>query len=100
SPLYAQAKEKGWSLPDDAGGPGWIGYSQHAYDTLPLPTDRLAATQVLDFRDRAFQQYFQSAGYLTMLDRTFGPRVVQHVTDMCAHNVRRRHHDLAAAPAA
>jgi radical SAM superfamily enzyme YgiQ (UPF0313 family) len=100
SPLYAQAKEKGWSLPDDAGGPGWIGYSQHAYDTLPLPTDRLAATQVLDFRDRAFQQYFQNAGYLTMLDRTFGHRVVQHVKDMCAHNVRRRHHDLAAAPAA
>ena len=42
----------------------------------------------------------QNPGYLTMLDRTFGPRVVQHVTDMCAHNVRRRHHDLAAAPAA
>jgi radical SAM superfamily enzyme YgiQ (UPF0313 family) len=99
SPLYALAKEKRWPLPDDAGRPGWIGYSQHAYDTLPLPTDRLASTQVLEFRDQAFQDYFQSANYLAMLNRTFGPRVVQHVTEMCAHNVRRRHHDVAAASA-
>lgn len=100
SPLYALANEKRWPLPEDAGGPGWIGYSQHAYDTLPLPTERLTATQVLEFRDQAFQGYFRSAQYLAMLNRTFGPRVVQHVSDMCAHTVRRRHHDLAAAPAA
>lgn len=100
SPLYALAKAKGWPLPDDAGGPGWIGYSQHAYDTLPLPTDHLAATDVLAFRDQAFQQYFQNAHYLAMLNRTFGPRVVQHVTDMCAHNVRRRHHDTPVGPVA
>lgn len=100
SPLYAMAKEKRWPLPDDAGGPGWIGYSQHAYDTLPLPTDRLSAAQVLEFRDQAFQNYFQNANYLAMLARTFGSRVVRHVLEMCAHKVRRRHHDMVATPAA
>lgn len=100
SPLYELAKHKRWPLPDDDGGPGWIGYSQHAYDTLPLPTERLTATQVLEFRDQAFQDYFQSAQYLAMLNRTFGSRVVQHVLDMCAHMVRRRRHDLAVTPAA
>jgi radical SAM superfamily enzyme YgiQ (UPF0313 family) len=99
SPLYELAKQKRWPLPDDAGGPGWIGYSQHAYDTLPLPTDSLTALEVLDFRDRTFHDYFLNAKYLAMLDRTFGSRVVQHVLDMCDHKVSRRHHDLAALPA-
>ena len=100
SPLYQLAKDKRWPLPDDAEGPGWIGYSQHAYDTLPLPTEKLTATQVLDFRDQAFQEYFTNASYLAMLNRTFESRVVQHVVDMCAHKVRRHHHDLTVMPAA
>ena len=53
SPLYTQAKEKGHPLPDDPDGPGWIGYSQHAYESLPLPTDTLSSQEVLDFRDEA-----------------------------------------------
>ena len=100
SALYSLAKEKRWTLPDDQGGPGWIGYSQHAYECLPLPTDTLAATRVLDFRDRAFQEYFNHPGYLAMLERTFGPRVVAHVAEMCRHQVRRRHHDQASNQAA
>ncbi len=99
SPLYGLAKDKGWPLPDDLGGPGWIGYSQHAYDTLPLPTEQLSATDVLDFRDRAFLEYFQHPSYLALLHRTFGPRVADHVTEMCSHHVRRRHHDATAMPA-
>jgi anaerobic magnesium-protoporphyrin IX monomethyl ester cyclase len=100
SPLYDIAKQKRWLLPDDDGGPGWIGYSQHAVDTLPLPTETLTATQVLDFRDRAFQDYFTSSSYLGMLDRTFGPRIVTHVVEMCARTVRRRHHEAVPTSAA
>lgn len=96
SPLYDMARQKRWPLPDDAGGPGWIGYSQHAYDCLPLPTETLAATQVLDFRDRAFQDYFTNEGYLAMMQQTFGAQAVRHVREMCAHKVRRRHRDAAA----
>ena len=49
SQLYPMAKNKGWILPDDKQGPGWIGYSQHAYDTLPLRTESIKGSQVLDF---------------------------------------------------
>ena len=99
SPLYDMAKQKRWPLPDDTGGPGWIGYSQHAYDCLPLPTETLQATQVLDFRDRAFREYFTNAGYLAMMQRSFGSTVVQHVRDMCARKIRRRHHESVASAA-
>ncbi len=99
SPLYGMAKEKGWALPDGPDGPGWIGYSQHAYDCLPLPTEALSATQVLDFRDKAFLDYFTSSAYLAMMQRTFGSAVVEHVRDMCAHKVRRRHHESAVSAA-
>jgi anaerobic magnesium-protoporphyrin IX monomethyl ester cyclase len=60
----------------------------------------LTATQVLDFRDRAFQDYFTSSSYLEMLDRTFGPRIVTHVVEMCARTVRRRHHEAVPTSAA
>ena len=96
SPLYDLAKQKHWPLPDDIGGPGWIGYSQHAYDCLPLPTETLQATQVLKFRDRAFQEYFMNDGYLAMMQRTFGSAAVQHVRDMCTRKIRRRHHEAVA----
>jgi anaerobic magnesium-protoporphyrin IX monomethyl ester cyclase len=98
SPLYDMAKHKGWSLPDDVEGPGWIGYSQHAYECLPLPTDTLQATQVLNFRDQAFQAYFTNSNYVEMLRRTFEPGVAKHVEEMCAHRIRRRH-QAAPVPA-
>ncbi|HLD08619.1 MAG TPA: radical SAM protein, partial [Methylophilaceae bacterium] len=47
SQLYPLAKQKSLPLPDDAGGLGWIGYSQHAYETMPLPTETLPAADVL-----------------------------------------------------
>ncbi|MEP7152577.1 MAG: B12-binding domain-containing radical SAM protein, partial [Nitrospira sp.] len=100
SALYALAKQKQWALPDDSGGPGWIGYSQHAYDSCPLPTDCLAAKEVLAFRDRAFLEYFSHPRYLSMLHQTFGEHIAAHVKEMCSHHVRRRHHDVAATPAA
>src|SRR5204863_6443596 len=85
SALYRLAKERGWPLPDDEGGPGWIGYSQHAYETLPLPTDHLTPQQVLDFRDTAFHNYFTSLDYLSMIRGKFGEAAVEHLDRMTAH---------------
>jgi hypothetical protein len=93
SPLYALARQQGWALPDDPGGPGWIGYSQHAYDCLPLPTETLRAEQVLDFRDRAFQEYFTSPAYLRRIAERFGAAALAEVQAMTAQPLRRRHHD-------
>jgi anaerobic magnesium-protoporphyrin IX monomethyl ester cyclase len=85
SPLYLQALEQGWALP-----PSWSGYSQHAVDTLPLPTKHVSAADVLRFRDRAFDTYFRDARYLGMVERTFGPATVEHIRQMTAHTLVRQ----------
>lgn len=79
SQLYRLAKEKGWALPDDPGGPGWIGYSQHAPESLPLRTEKLTSSEVLDIRDDAWMTYFTRPEYVEMMRRRFGERVAQDI---------------------
>jgi radical SAM superfamily enzyme YgiQ (UPF0313 family) len=86
SPLYQQALKLGWRLPDS-----WSGYSQHAVDTLPLPTKYLSAGEVLRFRDDAFQRYFTDARYLQMVRQKFGEETVAHICEMTAHKLERLH---------
>lgn len=92
SALHKQARERGWRLPEDPGGPGWIGYSQHAYESLPLRTEALTTEQVLDFRDAAFMRYFTRPEYLDMMRRTFSDAVVAEVQAMTALGMPRRAH--------
>ena len=91
SQLYPMAKEKGWLLPDDKDGPGWIGYSQHAYETLPLRTEHIKGSQVLNFRDKAFDIYFNNSDYLSMVTKTFGKDTVEHINKMTKHKLKRKH---------
>jgi radical SAM superfamily enzyme YgiQ (UPF0313 family) len=90
SPLYEEALRRGWRLPD-----GWSGYSQHAVDTLPLPTRHVSAGEVLRFRDRAFDTYFTHEPYLQMIQRKFGDATVAHIREMTVHKLERR---FAAQP--
>ena len=90
SELYGVAKGKSWKLPDDPGGPGWIGYSQHAYETLPLPTNHLSTQEVLSFRDQAFDTYFTNSDYLSMIGKTFGESAVEHLQSMAGHTLKRK----------
>ena len=93
SPLYEQAKSTDLPLPDDADGPGWIGYSQHGYDALPLPTDTLSGQDVLDFRDKAFETYFSDSSFLNTIQKKFGQPVVGHIQDMMSVKLKRKHRD-------
>lgn len=86
SKLYQMALEQGWPLPET-----WSGYSQHAVNTLPLPTRYLSGAEVLKFRDHAFQVYFNSPAYLEMLTRKFGPETAQHVREMAGHKLVRQY---------
>jgi radical SAM superfamily enzyme YgiQ (UPF0313 family) len=86
SPLYERARGLGWRLPDS-----WSGYSQHAVDTLPLPTRHLSGGEVLRFRDEAFHTYFTDERYLGMIDRKFGPETVEHLRQMTSHRLERRY---------
>jgi anaerobic magnesium-protoporphyrin IX monomethyl ester cyclase len=85
SPLYNMAVENGWELPD-----AWSGYSQHSYDCLPLPTEKLAAAEVLKFRDDAFHAYFANPRYLDMVTQKFGWQTRTHITEMARHRLRRK----------
>jgi radical SAM superfamily enzyme YgiQ (UPF0313 family) len=77
SPLYLHAKKQEWKLPDN-----WIGYSQHSYETLPLPTEHISAAEVLKFRDEAFVTYFTNKRYLDLVKAKFGDDVYNHVQKM------------------
>ncbi|MCX6907608.1 MAG: radical SAM protein [Verrucomicrobia bacterium] len=86
SQLYQTATDQAWPLPEH-----WSGYSQHAADTLPLPTKHIAGADVLRFRDQAFQAYFHNPKYLEMIERTFGQETVNHIREMASHKLVRKH---------
>jgi radical SAM superfamily enzyme YgiQ (UPF0313 family) len=86
SQLYNDAVGKGWPLPET-----WSGYSQHAVDTLPLPTKYLSASEVLRFRDNAFQIYFKNQNYLNMIANKFGPETSLYIREMAAHKLERQY---------
>lgn len=88
SQLYSLAIQQGWPLPEK-----WSGYSQHAVDTLPLPTKYLSGPQVLRFRDQAFQIYYNSRSYLEMIKRKFGAHTEKALREMASHTLERNYID-------
>jgi len=98
SPLYDRAKNMNLSLPDDPDGPGWIGYSQHGYNSLPLPTGTLSGQDVLDFRDSAFEKYFSDPSFLSMTRNKFGQPVIDHIQSMLRVKLKRKHRDTVNIP--
>lgn len=85
SKLYAMALEKGWDLPET-----WLGYSQHAYESKPLRSDALPASEILRFRDEAFHRYFTDPRYLSMVKSKFGQEVHDHILDMTKIKLKRK----------
>ncbi len=86
SELYNIAITEGWPLPEK-----WSGYSQHSADSLPLPTKHLSGVEVLRFRDRAFQKYFNNFDYLEMITQKFGPIVKEHIGEMVSFKLERKY---------
>lgn len=67
SPLHGTARKEGWKLPET-----YAGFSQHSYETQPLPTKYLKADQVLAFRDAAWMKYHTNPNFLRLLRTKFG----------------------------
>lgn len=85
SSLYDKAVGEGLPLPRT-----WSGYSQHAVDALPLPTEHLTGAQVLAFRDRAFHRYYEDQGYLAFMEQKFGAAVRHDIEKMATVKLERR----------
>ncbi|MFA4903584.1 MAG: radical SAM protein [Desulfobaccales bacterium] len=86
SRLYDLAVADNWPLPET-----WQGYSQYAYESLPLPTKYLSGGQVLAFRDYAFDVYYRSPRYLEMICRKFGRETANHLKEMSAKQLPRKY---------
>ena len=86
SKLYSIALEKGWKLPNQ-----WHDFSQHSYEQIPLPTEKLSAGEVLSFRDKAWQIYFTDKNYLNLVREKFGPEVANHIQDLTKITLQRKH---------
>lgn len=85
SELYGIAIKEGWELPKE-----WYGYSQHSYETLPLPTKYITAREVLKFRDQAFHAYSENPNYLSMIEKKFGRRVREYIGEMSKTRLKRK----------
>ena len=86
SELYDHALKKNWPVPES-----WQGYSQYAYETLPLPTNYLQGGQVLAFRDYAFEAYYSNPRYLNKIRTKFGPQTAEHIKQMSLKKLKRKY---------
>ena len=85
SPLYYQAKARGWKLPET-----YEGFAFLAYETQPLPTNHLSAAQVLRFRDEMWHKFFSYTPYLKLVEKKFGPEEKENIRKMAAIRLRRK----------
>lgn len=85
SPLHHQAKLKGIELPQTPEA-----WSFHSYDAVPLPTKTLSASEVLRFRDKAWQMYFTRPEYLNLVESRFGKSARDHIEDMTKVKLKRK----------
>ena len=85
SALYHRAAKEGWKLPKK-----WSGYSQHSFDALPLATKYVSAEEIVEFRDRAFQTYFNSPAYVNLIQKKFGTETLRQIREMTSHKLARQ----------
>ena len=85
SQLYLDAVKNNWDLPES-----YVGFSQHSYETQPLPTKYLSAGEVLGFRDAAFNDYYSNEKYLNFVKNKFGQETYDDIIRMTQYSLKRR----------
>jgi radical SAM superfamily enzyme YgiQ (UPF0313 family) len=84
SKLYKEMKEKGITLPTKS-----TQYAQMSPDFLPLPTKYLTSEEVLEFRDEAFNTYFNRPRYFASIANNFGREALSEVVHMSSTKIER-----------
>ena len=85
SPLYLEARKNKIKLPDT-----YSGYSQHSYDTQNLPSQNLSASEILAFRDKAWNKYHTNPKYLNLLEKKFGINAVKNLKETTKIKLKRK----------
>ena len=83
--LYKKAVEDGIKLPES-----YEGYSFHAYETLPLPTEKLSATEIISLRDEAFNKYHNHKPFLNLIEKKFGKVAANNIVEMTKIKLKRK----------
>ena len=83
--LYKKALEEGKQLPDT-----YEGFSFHSYETLPLPTEKLSAKEIITLRDEAFNQYHNHKPFLNLIEKKFGKEAVKNIVEMTKITLKRK----------
>jgi anaerobic magnesium-protoporphyrin IX monomethyl ester cyclase len=83
--LYKKALDEGIKLPGT-----YEGYSFHSYDTLPLPTEKLSAKEVITLRDEAFDKYHNHKPFLNLIKKKFGNEAAENIVEMTKIKLKRK----------
>lgn len=85
SPLYMEAKNNGWDLPET-----FEEFAFLSYDCKPLRTKTLSGAEVLKFRDDAWHTYFSHKPFLELVENKFGIQSRQNVEEMSKIRLKRK----------
>ena len=85
SDLYLKAKNEGITLPREYSGYGFL-----SYDCVPLPTETLAAAEVLHLRDKGFEKYISNSSYQTKFEKNFGEYALKVLNDLYSVKLKRK----------
>tara|TARA_B100001123_G_scaffold351315_1_gene402215 strand:+ start:510 stop:2066 length:1557 start_codon:yes stop_codon:yes gene_type:complete len=85
SQLYKEAVSNKIKLPES-----YEGYSFHSYETQPLPTDSLKASEIIDLRDKAFINYHLHKPFLKLIEKKFGKIAMDNIIEMTKIKLKRK----------
>lgn len=86
SKLYDDCIRDGVEMPDS-----WLGYTQLGYECHPMATRFLTSKEVLEFRDYAFDKFFENnEAYFENIRTKFGEEPVKIIQGMLQHKLKRR----------
>ena len=85
SPLYMEAVDNGWDLPES-----FDEFAFLSYDCKPLRTKTLSGAEVLKFRDDAWHKYFSHEPFLNLVENKFGQESRNNIEEMSKIRLKRK----------
>lgn len=85
SDLYLEAIKNNVQLPTTYSGYGFL-----AYDCIPFPTDTLSSAQVLELRDKVFDEYVLNTEYQKRFEKNFGREALDVLNQLSSVKLKRQ----------